>query len=249
MFTTIAYSQSQDTGGVLSYVAAVADQHVTVSGNNIVVPPGMNHLLGAFALGATISRARIESPALRRTLLYDVIPINVGAEPSSPTPFRHLFYNPIPLDENEALRALVAETATGAEQETVIVWLGDGAQTPVTGEIYTVLATGAGTLTAYTWTNVSLTLDQTLPAGTYQVVGFRAQSAGLIAARLVFVGGTWRPGCIGYDAASDLEHEVFRRGGLGIWGEFRHDQPPTVDFLSSLADTSQTVWLDLIKTG
>jgi hypothetical protein len=249
MFTLIAWSGSVPTGSVLRYVPAVADQHIRVEGNNIVVPAGMNHLLGAFALSANLAQVQIESPALRRTLLYDVIPLNVGVEPLSPVPFMSLFYNPIPLDEFEPLRALAYHSGTTAEQVTVFVWLGDGAQSPVSGEIYTVMATSNTTLTPYAWTNGALTFTQTLPAGTYQVVGFRAQSAGLLAARLVFVGGTWRPGVIGCDAISDIGPEIFRRGGVGIFGEFRHDQPPTVDFFSSSADTSETVWLDLIKTG
>jgi hypothetical protein len=35
-------------------------------------------------------------------------------------------------------------------------------------------------------------------------------------------------------------------GQLGEWGTFSHNTPPTVDFLSLSADTSQTVDLDLI---
>jgi len=249
MFTLVAWSESQDTGGNLTYVAALADQHVRVEGDNIVVPAGMNYLLGALAVGATISDAQIESPALRRTLLLDVPGLNIGAEPIVPTPVFDAFYNPLILDEYEPLRSLVAEEAAGAEQETVLVWLGDGPQAPVGGDIYTVRATATATLTAYAWTNAALNFSQVLPAGVYQVVGMRAESAGLIAARLVFVGGTWRPGCVGYDARSDKEHFIFRRGGLGVWGEFAHDQPPTVDFLSVSADTTETVWLDLVKVG
>jgi hypothetical protein len=38
-------------------------------------------------------------------------------------------------------------------------------------------------------------------------------------------------------------------GGWGVWGEFAHTAPPTVDFLSVSADTSEVVHLDLIKVG
>jgi len=34
---------------------------------------------------------------------------------------------------------------------------------------------------------------------------------------------------------------------MGVWGEFTHDSPPTVDFLSVSADTSETVYLDIVK--
>ena len=249
MFTMIGYSESQDTGGNLAYVAGLADQHVRVEGDNIVVPDEMPYLCGVLAVGATITQARIESPSLRRTLLLDLPEVNVAAEPVFPCPWSDLFRNPIPLDAFEPLRALVAEGATGAERETVIIWLGDGPQASVGGEIYTVRATSNTTLAQYVWTNGALTFDQTLPAGRYQVVGMRAESTGLIAARLVFVGLPWRPGVIGCDAAGDHIPPLFRRGALGVWGEFAHDQPPTVDFLSVSADTSEEVWLDLIKVA
>lgn len=250
MFTLLAYSESQDTGGTLSYVAGLADQHVRVEDDNIVVPAGMAYLLGAYALGTSITKAQVESPSLRRTLLLDLPYIDRGSTtPSSPHYLNSFFYNPIPLEEFEILRVLVAEDATGAERETVLVWIGDGAQSTVSGEFYTVEASSSTTLNAYEWTNGALSLSQTLPAGRYQVVGFQARSDGLIAARLVFVGLPWRPGVLGTTAAGQRSHSLFRRGALGIYGEFAHDQPPTVDFLSSTADTSETVWLDLVKVG
>lgn len=249
MFTLVGYTENQDTGGVLTYVAAMPDPHVRVEGDNIIVPEGMANLGGVLVLGGTLSNARIESPALRRTVLLDVPHLNGGTEPQVPTPFNDFFYAPIPLDPFEPLRALVAEAAAGAEQDTVLVWLCDGPQAPVTGEIFTVQATSNTTLVPNAWTNGALTFVQTLPAGRYAVVGMHAISTGLVAARLVFVGGTWRPGCIGYDARYDMPNPVFRRGGLGVWGEFPHDQPPTVDFLSVSADTSENIWLDLIKVA
>ena len=249
MFTLVGYYERVNTGGALTEIDALADQHVRVEDNNIIVPRGMAYLCGAMHIAPTSPRAQIASPALRRIALLDVIPCNTGTEPASPPQWVNMFYNPIPLDEDEALRALVAGGETSAEHKVVLVWLGDGAQSSVSGDIYTVRAEGATTLTPYAWSNVQLTFTQTLPAGRYAVVGFRAQSAGCIAARLVFVGSPWRPGTIGTDAVNDQHDDIFRRGNLGVWGEFEHSQPPTVDFLSVSADTTETVWFDLIKVS
>ncbi len=247
MFTTVAWSESQDTAGVLTSVAGVSDAHVRVEGDNIVVPSYAPNLVAVFAIGATISQAQIESPSLRRFVNIDVEPVNVGAEPIVPTPLAAFFDHPIALDPAEPLRAWVAEAAAGAERETVLAWLADGPLAPVGGEVFTVRATSTATLVAYAWTLGSLTFSQALPAGNYQVVGMRAESAGLIAARLVFVGGGPRPGCIGYDAAVDVSNPSFRYGQLGVWGEFAHNEPPSVEFLSVSADASETVWLDLVR--
>lgn len=249
MFTTVAWSESQDSAAVLVNVAGVPDQSVTVTADDIVVPGDMANLAGVLAVGATITLARIEAPSLRRMILFDVHPINIGAEPIFPSVLNKRFYSPIMLDPAESLRAQVAEAAAGAEQETVVAWLSDGPLVPVTGEIFRIRAVGTTNLVAFNWSNVPITLGQTLPAGRYQVVGMSAMSAGCIAARLVFVGYQWRPGCVGIDALSDAGDEIFCNGNLGVWGEFEHTQPPTVDFLSVSADAAETVFLDLIKVG
>ena len=115
------------------------------------------------------------------------------------------------------------------------------------GEIITVKATATETLVANKWTNAQLEFVDELGAGRYAVVGMRAKSDGLIAARLVFSEIPWRPGVVGIDAFGDLDVPRFRMGKAGIFGEFEHTNPPTVDFLSISADTSETVWLDIIK--
>jgi hypothetical protein len=246
-FSLVAWSESQDTAAALTQVAALADQHVTTSGDDVLVPDFAPFLAGYFALGATISLGQMSAPSLRKTTLQDISPLNIGAEPLVPTPWHNRFVTPRPLVPGEGLRALVAEGAAGAEQETVLAWLSDGQIAPVSGEVQTIRCTNASTLVAYAWTLGALTLSQQLEAGRYAIVGMRATSAGLIAARLVIPGSAYRPGCIGYDAASDAEDPVFRNGGLGSWGEFEHTFPPQAEFLSVSADTAQVVMLDVVK--
>lgn len=248
-FSLVGWTELQDTSAALTQVAGIVDQHVTVTGDDILVPDFAPFLAGAFAIGATISQARLSSPSMRKSTLFDVNPINIGAEPLVPTPWHNRFMNPRPLVPGEGLRALVAEGAAGAEQDSMLAWLSDGQISPVSGEIQTIRATNGSTLTAYAWTIGALTLDQQLESGRYAIAGMRAQSAGLIAARLVIPGSPYRPGCIGYDAASDVEDATFRYGNLGSWGEFEHTYIPQVEFLSVSADTAQTVWLDVVKVA
>lgn len=243
-----AFSESQDSA-VLVPVAALADPSLTVAGDNVQVPGFTPNLMGMVVIGANTTRAQLVSPSLRRTLNPEIRPINVGAEPLSP-PLGVIFpASPIPLDASEQLQAWAAEDAAGATQSTVLVFLSEGAITPVDGEIFSVRVTNASTLVAYTWTNGALTFDQVLPVGRYAIVGARFESAGLLAFRFLFQGQTPRPGGIGCDAASDLEVPGQRYGGWGVWGEFDHNVPPTVDFLSLSADTSQVGIIDLIKIG
>jgi hypothetical protein len=243
--TLVGYAQSVNTGNVLTNFNALADPHIRVEGVNIIVPE-LNNIAWAFACGASITEARISSPSILRVFEHTISPLNVGAEPLSPTPFADMSENPIPLVVSEALRARMRGSETAAEYKVMLLLLTRGPIAPVKAPYRTIRATSSTTLTPYAWTNGSLSFDQTLPAGNYQVIGMRAQSAGLIAARLVFPGYPWRPGVIGFDSISDVEPLRFRFGNMGVFGTFRHDAPPTVDFLSSSADTSEEVWLDLV---
>ena len=246
MFTLIGWSESQDSASLVN-IAALADPHVRVEGDFIAVPDGVNQLAGLYALGPNLTAAQVLSPSLRRILNMQLGPLDVGAEPVTLPPFLDYTRSPIVLDPEEQLSAQMAEDAAGASRGTVLAWLSDKPLEPVKGDMRTVRATNTSTLVANAWTNGGLTFDQTLPEGKYQLVGARGMSAGLQAFRFVGVGWDWRPGAIGFDAVQDEEQPIFRNGGLGVWLEFKHNTPPTVDFLSNSADTSQVVFLDLIK--
>jgi len=247
-FTLVAFTESQDSAA-LTNIAAVADPHVRVVGDDIYVPVALPNLAGYHFCGANFTQGQVASPSLRRVVNIDVDQADLADEPGSPPNVHDLFGTPTPLDGGEALNTLMAEDAAGASRVNALIWFSDGPITPATGPMYTVRATNSSTLVANAWTNGALTFSQTLPRGTYQVVGMRASSAGLRAARLVVPGFSWRPGCIGADADSDIGADRFRHGRAGVWCEFSHDAPPTVDFFSASADTAQVVLLDLIKTA
>lgn len=245
MWTLVGWTEAQDSA-VLVPIAALADQSVRVNGDDIIVPRQVANLMGVYALGPSLTRAQLASPSIRRRYPIEVVPLDVGAEPATPYPFYPYPLSPIGLDAEEALNSFMAEDGA-TTRGTVLAWLSDGPVSPVDGmEVFTIRATNATTLVANAWTNGALTMNDTLPAGRYGIVGMYATSAGLQAARLVIPEYQWRPGVIGGDAVSDQVHALFRNGGLGIWGEFEHNTPPTVDFLSNSADTSQVVELDLV---
>lgn len=255
MFTTVAFQESVDPGGAFNALTAVADPHITVSGDDVRVP-SLNQLIAvAFGVDVTVEAfARLTSPSLRVRNLLHVEPFNTGTaaavEPGSPHRLADLRLSPIALVAGENLNAEVQSDPLAAQIQWAVAWLADGPPAPLRGPIFTARATAAVTLVASAWGNGALTFVEDLPRGRYQVVGLRARSAGLVAARLVFVGAGaagWRPGVLGTDAQDDLEHPMFRFGELGAFGEFEDIEPPTVDFLSVSADTAEDVYLDLIQ--
>ncbi len=248
MFTLIAWSESQDSA-VLVNTAALADPHVRVSGDDIIVPRGMNRLIGLHAHGVNITLAQLQSPSLRRFVQYQIHPVDVAAEPGSPATALWLADQDVMLDEDEVLNALMAEDAAGASRVTICAWLGDAAPRPVGGDLRTVRATSATAAVANAWTNVAIAFDQALPAGRYAVVGAAMVAANGELFRFVFPGYAWRPGGLGSDVNGDVPAPGQRNGGWGVWGEFDHNTPPTVDILCNAADASQVFYLDLLKTA
>jgi hypothetical protein len=244
-FHTIAYSESQDSATLVN-IAALADTSGTVAGDDVLVPEGFGNIAGVYFAGANFTRGQLDSPSLRRTGLLDVEPGDNSAEPSVPTPWMDLFETPIPVQEGEVLRALAAEDAAGAARTTAIIWLSDGPIAPVTGDIRTFRATGTATLVANAWSPVTLTLDQVLGVGTYQLVGARCTCAGGVAFRFIAQREGFRPGAIAFDADGDVDVDRFRRGRAGVWFDFTQRTLPQIEVLSVSADTAETVFLDLI---
>lgn len=246
MFHLAGFTESQDSA-VLIATAALADQSLQVQGDDIIIPNELPLLLAYYAVGANTTRAQLVSPSLRATWAEEIAPIDVAAAPSSPYPLIYLGDSAIGLVPDEALNALTAEDAAGAARSTVLVWLADQVPLPLTGvEIRTVRVTGAFAAVASTWTNGAITFSESLPSGVYALVGARMASATLQAFRFVFKGGMFRPGAIGVQAVSDLEDARFRRGGLGEWGRFQHNTPPSIDVLCTAADAAYAGELDLV---
>jgi hypothetical protein len=257
MFTTVAFAQSVDSAGVADPILAVLDQHIRVSGDDIFVPD-LNQIVAVCAgvETTTESFARLVSPSLRGLGRLQIEPYNTAAaaavEPASPPAVYDITENPLVLTPQEALNFEINSNPAAAQIQWCVVWLSDGPIVPATGKIFSVIATGATALvavaaTATGWVNVPLTFDEDLPRGRYAVVGMRARSAGMIAARLVTVGGRWRPGVIGCDAQSDQDHWRFRAGQFGVFAEFEDVDTPSVDCIAISADAAEDFVFDLIQ--
>jgi len=247
-FTLAGYSESQDSAN-LALIAALADQHLTVAGDDLRIPEFAPNLIGTYVFGPNVTRAQLQAPSLRRIVNQELMPIQRLALPGTPHAGLFHFDSPIALLPDENLNALAAEDGAGATRATVLVFLADGPVAPVSGDIHTVRVTGTTTLVVNAWTNGTLVFDQALPPGTYAIVGATFRSTNLQAFRFVFVGGSIRPGGIGAQAVGDVIVRGQRFGGWGEWGQFSHTTPPTVDYLANVADVAETGEIDLIKVA
>lgn len=241
--------ESTASNAALAAITPIPDPTLRVSGNDFYVPSSLNQIIMAAALinsSAATLRAQIQSPSLRALLNFDINPIVNGLVFGTLPRCQRMWQTPLQLVTNEPLDVYIQNGASVMNRALII--LADGAVKPVLGKIYTVRATGAATLVTATWVNTVLTFSQTLPSGTYQVVGFRAQGANLVAARIFFVGSAWRPGCPAANVSDNNDWPDFRYGNIGVWGQFDNTVPPTVDCLG-ITDTAQEFEFDLIKVS
>src|SRR5882724_686189 len=229
----------------LTAITPIPDGTMAISGNDFRVPNGLSNICAAMALinSATATlRAQIQAPSLRSILNFDISPIRNGLTNGSFARMVRMWNTPLALQPLEPLDVFIQNGA--AVMNRAFLWMCDGPPKPVAGKIYTIRATASITLTTATWQNGILTFGQTLPAGHYQVVGMRVVGANAIAARLFFVGGSWRRGvpCVTVD--DDNEWPDFRFGFTGVWGEFDNTTPPSLDVMG-ITDTAQSLELDL----
>lgn len=246
----VAYYESQDGGNAYHNVAAVLDTVVFTSGDDVRVPEAISHIIGVAQLSGatTLTAGRISSPTLRQLANPNVEPIVNAVVFGSYPEFNHMPLNPIRISGNESVRCEINSDHASAVAEYGLLLLADGAQQPVPGDIFSVRADAAITLSAGTWVNGALTFEPTLPDGQYQVVGMRFRGTNLVAGRLVFPGQAFRPGAPAVNAIGDLDIPTFRFGRGGVFGQFDTNQPPTLDALG-VTDSAQDIVLDLIKVG
>lgn len=252
----IAWRESIDQA-TLGRIAAVQDDVLTPSGaDRFLVPSEYRYLRWAGALGSDMTRAQIVTPSLDvRRYNLEVLPREDGADLFTVTnvplfiPMR-----PIELVPTETIEFQAAEDGAGADLLTGLASLGlPELPAMPEGDIRVIRATGSTTLTAGTWTTVTLTLDTSLEPGMYTLVGFIPIGATVQAGRVLITGQPFRPGVPGLTAAeaaaADFNPRAFDSIMWYAMGEFPSTDIPQVQYLATAADTAQVVFLYLVRTG
>jgi len=248
MFHLVAYGSNIPAGTDFRYITPVPDPMIRIEGNNIIVPEGLNNVVGICAFGENMEAARLETPSLRRLMLWEINPVGIWGTNAHDDFVMMRLENPIVLDPSEPMRALAWHSGATSTRMNVLVWLADGPITPVTEDYFEALAVCSSVTGNGTWENATITFDQVLPAGRYAVIGARLEHSGSIAFRLSFVGQSWRPGAVTDSGRGTTNGLKFRAGKWGVWGEFPHDQPPTVDIITTNPGQAILI-LDLVKIG
>jgi len=254
----IAYSGSINSAS-LTNLPFIQDSVLSPAGTTgLIVPGDFNALHAVAALGSDLTRAALKAPSLDvKRVNLEVYPHERGADiftltnPKLMRPIGDMVFDP-----GEVLTAQAAEDNAGADVETVVAWLKKPGALPAipSGDVRMVRWAGTTTLVASSWTPVTLTLDQELPAGEYALVGIFANSATGIACRAIIPGQQNRPGvpviAAASEAASRFSNAEFLKPFIGYeMGRFSNRQVPQLEFLALAADTAQTGLLFIVKVG
>lgn len=274
MLDMVAFYGARAGTVALLNIAGLADGHVTVQLNNVIVPAQCSKILAAFVesqatAGSLTNQVQIRSPKLLSEGIVELSNWNANGAvvaaaqiPDNNPPINDFKESPIDLQPGEALQAFSGvDVAAVAENILCAIILTDGNWACPPGPIRPYIFDGQAAAVANAWTQTALVPRQALRAGSYAVVGMKAVGTTMSLARLVFGNQGPRPGVVATNSAVgaggvgsfsdsvDPMHGLFRKGNMGVFGVFDHLNPPQAEIFCSVADAAITEHfaLDLIK--
>lgn len=244
-----AYYESLTNSLTNTPVDAVNDGVLTRTSSNNYILPQPGKLRAMYSAGVSLTRARINTPALRYVGLPYGGAVNLAlATPAVPNITDWGDMGPTLPTADEIS---VEHTLGGAapEVEYTALWFNFGMRPTPPGPTYRILFTAAITCAPGTWVSGSMTPDSTLPAGRYSIVGMTAIGTNLALARLIFPGGGYRPGCLAQNTVGLYTPPMFTDGSMGLYGTFDSVNVPSLEAFSIGACSAQTIFLDVVRTG
>lgn len=228
------------------------------STTRFMIPPGLTKLYWGFAGAGSLGEARLYAPSLEtKKYRLRIIPRNIYSVLISGD-YGYVFKPnpPVSFAATEEISFYASLTdATTSKTVVGVFTLGPDTLPPLPrGEPFWIRCVGSTTLTAYRWTSVKLTPEVQLEAGTYALISAIGISAGAIAIRFIIPGLVWRPGFPAVAANTEYEGVSVARRIINDlieteYGRFSHLSIPEVQFLSATADTSEVVYMKLVKVA
>lgn len=242
-----AFRGSVTNGTTNTAIAGVADNALTRSASSAFFAPPGGTIFAASAGGVNASRSRINTPVLRAVGLPYIAPLNTGV--TSPSPPNIAIYGdfgprPQPTDE---VSVEATHTDAAPQIQFALMWFKFGGRQVPTGMIYRLRFTAAITGVIGSWASGAIVLDQNVPSGNYAIVGMDVFGTNLLAARLIFTGGGWRPGVQARNAVGSVPDKMWLSGRMGVFGEFDNTAIPQLEIYVEAANSAQEGYLDVVK--
>lgn len=247
MFHVSAFSKTVTGLATDSLLPAVFDGWANVDNDRLMVPNRTN-LIAAWAFGNNIVRAALFAEPFRKVAPLEIVPTTDlgGAVSSLGLPF----YPPSGkvLDTFHRLEGIVTNGSANPVNQTILVFFGETPSPLTSGDIYTIKFSYTVAAVAHKWVMTNTDLVGDIPFGIYKVVGMFAYSPQPAAIRLRLSNQRMCPGTLCNLGGNRPANTDFRRGGIGIWGEFKSTNPPYIEVLAQSSESlTGVVWLDVIR--
>lgn len=249
MFHLLAAGGSVANNVTLTQIPRVTDVFATNTTDGYLLPRNMI-VAAAYVQVANGTRARINTPLLRLPVYPNLAYLDLATDPPNLPPVNMFWENGPRITALDPLNVEISRAGAGAAVCNALLWLCDSVPVEIqTPDVRVIQATATVTCVTSVWTQGTLTLTDTLPTGTYKIVGLNAFGTNLLAARLIMQNQNMRPGCIAQQAIGEYGWDQFRYGNFGEMGTFQNTAMPTVEFFSYGACTAQTLQIDVVKVG
>lgn len=240
-YTALLASDASNTA-----LGSVTDQAMTSDATGYFMPDNLR-LWCAYAGNDAFTAVRINQPSLRDPFLPYVDPISLTVLPANTPPVYKAYEMGLDLRQNEYLRIEGSRGTVAASAAFVLAWIGKQRQPIPMGPRRSVRFTSAIVTSAGVWGLGAMTLSETLPDGVYAICGMSVYGTNVLAARLAFTKGGFRPGIICQGAQGEWTPPSFARDELGMFGKFRSTVQPNLEILGTGATATQVGYLDLVK--
>lgn len=229
-------------------LGAVADQIIGGSATGFFIPEQFK-VSWAYAGNDAYTSVRLNQPSLREPFLPYIDPLSLTVLPANVPPIALYDDSGPTLYQNETLQVEASRGVVAASDAYVLVSVTLGRRGIPPGPRVRARFTAAITIAEGTWAVGAITFADNLPGGVYSVVGLSAYGTNLLAARLAFQGGGYRPGVLAQGAQGEWVGPSLPQWWQGELGSFQNTVPPQLECLGVGAGTSQIGYMDLVQVG
>jgi hypothetical protein len=248
-FHTVVYTSN--TFGVTNFDMTPATDAIIAIQNGHYLPQVPLNFYGGWFSGTLMTAIRLNTPRSRQVVPPPLYPIqNTALPPDRP----HIFDRrmmPFLLNAVEEVSMQVnLGGAANAIASAVMFW-GTSIDPVTYGDVWALHGTATTTASALAWTQLNVTWDQTLPAGTYNLIGSQIQSTNAICHRWIPRLGTqlWRPGALSITSLTNISDPTMYYGGWGAWLQFNTYTYPLPEVFCNGADAAHDVTIFFTKSA
>lgn len=246
MFHVLGYQgSSHDVVGLDA--TPIPDDIVTIQNGHFLPSTDLN-LFGFYAGGSILNYVQLVTPTTRQISVPRLVPINNSVTPPNNPNMVDLRGNPLRLRAVEEISMLNTLGTNASNIPFInILFVGKSLDPIPQGDILTLHGTSTTTAVVNGWTSLAITYDNTLPAGTYAIIGAQVQSANAIAHRFIFKDMFYRPGFMSVTSFYNRPVWDYYRGAMGLLGTFTTTTYPTLQVLCAVADAAHDVTFSIIR--